>query len=132
MVIGNEYYGYVTVPSNWHKFIDVNNANVFQYSDIGEYGYIVTLNTYEENLTPYAAATALEKKTIEEGNKATVQATMVSNYTGYVVKAEYKDGTYLNVYLFTASDNKLHFVSIEGPDNTNENFKIPYTFSMNK
>ena len=45
--------------------------------------------------------------------------------------AKYTDGTYIDIYLFKAN-GKLHYVSIEGPDDTNDNFNIPKTFSMTK
>ena len=29
MVIGDDHFGYVTVPSNWHKFVDVDGNSTF-------------------------------------------------------------------------------------------------------
>lgn len=132
MVIGDDHFGYVTVPSNWHKFVDVDGNSTFQYSDIGDLGYIVTLQTYEEDITPIQAAMNVANHIKSEGEEATYKYTKIAKYYGYVVNAKYADGTYLDAYLFKADDGKLHYVAIEGPDNTNDNFKIPDTFSITK
>ncbi len=132
IVIGDDHFGYVKVPSNWHKFVDVDGNDTFQYSDIGDLGYIVTLQTYEEDITPLQAAMNIKNHITSEGETATYKYTKIAKYYGYVVNAKYADGTYLDAYLFKADDGKLHYVAIEGPDNTNDNFKIPDTFSINK
>ena len=132
ITIGDDNYGYVKVPKNWHKFVDVDGNTTFQYTDIGQYGYIITLQYYEENISPLTAATNVKNSIVSEGNTAEVHYTKISTYYGYVVNAKYTDGTYLDAYLFKASDGKLHYVAIEGPDNTNDSFKIPDTFSMTK
>lgn len=132
MAVGDSHYGYVKVPTNWHKFIDVDGNTTFQYSDVGDLGYIVTLQTYEENITPYTAANNVKNSIVSEGNEAEVKYTKIAKYYGYVVNAKYTDGTYLDAYLFKADDGKLHYVAIEGPDKYNENFKIPNTFSLTK
>lgn len=132
MAVGDSHYGYVKVPTNWHKFIDVDGNTTFQYSDVGDLGYIVTLQTYEENIAPYTAANNVKNSIVSEGNEAEVKYTKIAKYYGYVVNAKYTDGTYLDAYLFKADDGKLHYVAIEGPDKYNENFKIPNTFSLTK
>ena len=130
-VVGNDHYGYVKVPKNWIEFHDVNNNTVYQYTDIGEKGYIITLQTYDEDISPYTAANNIKNSVVSEGNTATVSYTKISTYYGYVVNAKYTDGTYLDAYLFKAN-GKLHYVSIEGPNKYNDNFKIPETFSLEK
>lgn len=132
MAVGDSHYGYVKVPTNWHKFIDVDGNTTFQYSDVGDLGYIVTLQTYEENIAPYTAANNVKNSIVSEGNEAEVKYTKIAKYYGYVVNAKYTDGTYLDAYLFKADDGKLHYVAIEGPDKYNDNFKIPNTFSLTK
>lgn len=132
MVIGNDHYGYVKVPSNWHEFKDVDGNSTYQYSDIGDLGYIITLETYDQDISPLTAATNVMNHIKEEGEEATYRYTKISKYYGYVVEAKYSDGTYLDAYLFKADDGKLHYVAIEGPDKNNDNFEIPQTFSMTK
>ncbi|MBR5370485.1 MAG: zinc-ribbon domain-containing protein [Bacilli bacterium] len=130
-IVGDEKYGYVKVPTTWVVFTDVDNPNVYQYTDIGEKGYIVTLNTYEDDVAPYTAAQNVKTKIESEGNEAVIKTAIIGKYIAWVVDAKYTDGTYIDIYLFKA-DDKLHFVSIEGPDDTNENFNIPKTFSLTK
>ena len=132
MYVGDSYFGYVKVPKSWHKFVDVDGNTTFQYTDIGDTGYIITLNTYEENIDKYTAAKNIKEHIESEGNEASYRYTKIAKYWGYVVEAKYTDGTYLNAYLFKADDGKLHYVSIEGPDKYNDNFKIPDTFSLTK
>jgi hypothetical protein len=130
-VVGTDHYGYVKVPENWIVFHDVDNDSVYQYTDIGELGYIVTLQTYEEDIAPYTAATNIKNSVVSEGNEATIKTAIIGKYVAYKVECKYTDGTYLDAYLFKA-DGKLRYVSIEGPDNTNDNFKIPTTYSVEK
>ena len=131
-IVGNDYFGYVKVPTSWVVFTDVDNPSVYQYTDIGEKGYIVTLNTYEEDITPYQAATNLKNSIESEGNEAKLTTAIIGNkYVAWKVDAKYTDGTYIDIYLFKAND-KLRFVSIEGPDDTNDNFDIPKTYSVSK
>ncbi len=131
-LIGDDTYGYVQVPSNWIKFNDIDGNSSIQYTDIGDMGYIVSLNTVAEGTTPYLAASNIKNHILEENAEAKVEYTRISKYYGYKVSAKYPDGTYLDAYLFKADDDKLHYVSIEGPDKENDNFKIPDTFSINK
>ncbi len=131
--VGDDTYGYVEVPNAWLPFKDVDaTTKLIQYTDIGEGGYIVTLNVYEENVEPYQAAQNLNNHIKEEGNSSYYLTTYVAGYRGYVVHATYTDGTYLDIYLFKANDDKLHYVAIEGPDKYNDNFDIPKTFTMEK
>lgn len=131
-VVGDDYYGYVKVPENWVEFKDLDSTGTFQYTDIGDTGYIITLNTYEENISPYQAAMNVKNHIEEEGNEASYKFGKINKYSCYIVNAKYTDGTYLDAYLFKADDGKLHYVSIEGPDDDNDNFDIPDTFSLNK
>ena len=132
-IVGDENYGYVKVPTTWVPFKDVDNDSVYQYTDIGEAGYIVTLQTYDEtDTTALTAANNLLTNVRSEGAEATLKAATVGGkYVAWVVDAKYSDTSYIDIYLFKA-DNKLHFVSIEGPDDTNDNFEIPKTFSLTK
>ena len=131
-VVGDDYYGYVKVPENWVEFKDLDSTGTFQYTDIGDTGYIITLNTYEENISPYTAAMNVKSHIEEEGNEANYKFGKIGKYSCYIVSAKYTDGTYLDAYLFKADDGKLHYVSIEGPDNDSDNFDIPDTFSLKK
>lgn len=131
--VGDDDFGYVEVPSSWIPFKDVDvSTQLIQYTDIGEAGYIVTLNVYEDAVDAQTAAQNLNDHIKEEGNTSYYLTTYVGGYRGYVVHATYTDGTYLDIYLFKADDEKLHYVAIEGPDRYNDNFDIPKTFTLKK
>ena len=132
MIIGDDTYGYVQVPSDWKEFKDIDGNSSIQYTDIGDMGYIISLNIVDGDVSPYTAATNIKNHIITENADAKVVYTKISKYYGYKVEAKYPDGTYLDAYLFKTDDGKLHYISIEGPDKDNDSFKIPDTFSVNK
>ena len=39
---------------------------------------------------------------------------------------------HLVIWIFEAEDGKTHYVSVEGPDENSEKFKIPETFTLKK
>lgn len=131
--IGDDENGYLEIPKDWVKFIDVNvSTGLIQYSDIGELGYIVTMKSFDSGIDPLTATMNIVENIKNEGVNPTYTATTIGNFTGYKISAKYTNGTYIDIYVFKASDNKTHYISIEGPDSSNENFKIPQTFSMTK
>ena len=130
--VGDATFGYVKVPKSWIKFVDVETTKALQYTDIGEGGYIVTLNTIEQDVTAKYAAEAITEGIKGEGATAYYISTKIAGYDGYVVKGSYTDGTKIDSYIFLTNDGELRFVSIEGPDRYNENFDIPKTFTLTK
>lgn len=132
-VVGNSKYGYVEVPKKWRDYRDDDAPNTLQYTDIGEYGYIVTLSVFEQDITPYQASTNIYNSIKNEGITPTRTYTKFGNQWGYKVSAYYADeNKYLDTYLFKASDSKLHYIAIEGPNKYSDNFKIPETFTMTR
>ena len=130
--VGDDTYGYVKVPENWIKFIDVSGTDAIQYTDIGENGYIVTLNTIKQDVTAETAAKAINEGIKNEGATSYYLKTKIAGYDGYVVKGTYSDGTKIDSYIFLTEDGEVRFVSIEGPDRYNANFDIPKTFTLKK
>ena len=131
--IGDDYFGYVEVPKNWHKFIDVDGNSSLQYTDIGEYGYIITLDVITEDITPFQGAVNLNNHFKQEGNESSFSFAKLDNYSGYVVKTKYeKENKYLYCYLVKAEDGKVHYIAIEGPDKDSDSFDIPNTFKLEK
>ena len=131
-VVGDSTFGYVKIPKNWIEFKDVSGTKAIQYTDIGENGYIVTLNTIDQNVTVEDATKAITEGVKGEGASAYYITTTIGGYSGYVIHAIYTDGTKLDSYIFKTEDNVLRFVSIEGPDKFNDNFDIPKTFTLKK
>lgn len=105
-VVGDDNYGYISVPSNWNRFYDVDGNNSLQYS----YGnlYIVSLNTLDATRTAkeYASNYMYNKQNSSEVTGvtgATVTIGKNKEYTAYQVYMYYpSDSTYLVTYWFKA------------------------------
>lgn len=130
--IGDDTFGYVKVPEKWIKFVDVSGTKAIQYTDTGEGGYIVTLNTIEQDVTAETAAKAINEGIKGEGASSYYISATIGKYNGYVVKGSYTDGTKIDSYIFLTEDGVLRFVSIEGPNRYDDNFDIPKTFTLKK
>ena len=130
--VGNSTYGYVKVPKKWVEFKDVDGTKALQYTDVGESGYIVTLNTIDQDVTAETAAKAITEGIKGEGATAYSYKKSVGKYDGYIVRGTYSDGTYIDSYIFLTDDGVLRFVSIEGPNRYDANFDIPQTFTLTK
>lgn len=91
--IGDDTYGYVQVPKKWVKFVDVSGTDAIQYTDIGDKGYIVTLNVIKQDVSDYDAAKAIQDGIKNEGASAYYLSANIGGYKGYVVKGTYTDGT---------------------------------------
>ena len=126
-VIGNDIYGYLVIPNNWYKFVDVEANTSVQYSYLNQ--YIVSLNVVNEKITLEEAATNMETNMNKEA-PCSKKETTIGKYKAYVISTQYSDGIYLDAYLLKAEDGIIHYIAIEGPDNKNDYFKIPNTFSL--
>lgn len=126
--VGTDEYGYVKVPTDWIKFFDPEAPQTFQYSYL--MSYIITLYAYDKSITdPYLLANNLKIATEQKGVSVNMTPTTIDKYNAY--KLEYlSEGVWLNIYFFKAEDNKVHYISIEGPDKNSEYFNIPKTFKL--
>ena len=141
-VVGDNHYGYITIPSIWSNFVDVDGTTALQYSYAGV--FIVSLEVIEKegNYTAkdYAANFMYQMKNSDEGvtdiNSATVKLGKNKEYTAYQVYMYYPDtAKYLIVYLFDAEDGKLHYIALEGPKGVSgkklsDYLFIPESFSL--
>lgn len=130
--VGTEKYGYYCIPSDWVKFENENPIRGIQYSDInGE--YILTLDsvaTSEISAKDYALATANSFQ--NAGIVAQGAEVELDKYKAYQVYGQTDGGIWLLVYFFEADDGYSHYVGVEGPDKTNEAFKIVESFTTEK
>ncbi|MBP3255448.1 MAG: hypothetical protein J6M60_07360 [Clostridia bacterium] len=131
--VGDDKFGYITVPSNWYRFIDPDATSTLQYSYANV--YIVTLyarDKSEVSARGYAASTMYNMK--QEGAENVTGATVtLGKYTAYQVYGYYRsENLWLVCWHFEAEDGKTHYISMEGPDASSEYFKIPETFSLKK
>jgi hypothetical protein len=140
--VGQDKYGYVTVPKNWAKFYDVDGNTSLQYSYANI--YIISLNYFEDG--QYTAKELASNYKYNKQNSSdvtrvtgeTVKIGKNKEYTAYKVSMYYPyDGTYLITYWFEAEDKKVHYIALEGPEKLSgkeitDYLYIPESFSLNK
>ena len=140
-VVGDDKYGYVTVPENWNRFHDPNAPTELQFSQSNI--FIVTLNILDVQLTAKECATNFmlnmkNSDNVEGVTGATVEIGKDKKYTAYEVYMYYpQDNTYLITYWFEAEDNVVHYIALEGPQVHNDIklsdlLFIPDSFSLKK
>lgn len=144
-VVGQDGYGYVTVPSNWYTFQDASGSSAIQYT----YATVFTLSLdivpdTTNKLTAKDAASNYMSRELQNTSATNVQGATVkvgknSEYTAYQVYSYYPaDNTYLVTYWFEAEDGKIHYMALEGPSSssgvsiTDFTDTIPLTFSLKK
>lgn len=141
VVVGSSKFGYVNVPRDWQRFVDVEGSDSFQYSYAGT--FIVTLNVLDNSSTArdYASSYLYNMQNSNEVSDvtgATVQIGRNREYTAYQVYMYYpSDSTYLVTYWFETNDGKVRYIALEGPEeldgiNITDLLYIPESFSLNK
>lgn len=132
-VIGNDTYGYLTIPSEWIRFQDKSSSKTMQYSD-KDTTYIVVLYAVPTNQT-----SALQYKDaaydnlVSSGTTIEVQEVQFANYYAYQIYGfNSTKNSWVSAWFFEAEDGYTHYVGIEGPDKDNEYFQIPFTFKLKK
>lgn len=138
-VVGDDNYGYISIPSNWNKFYDVDGNNSLQYSYANV--YIVSLNVLEgtSSAKDYASNYMYNKQNSSDVTGvtgATVTIGKNKEFTAYQVYMYYpSDSTYLVTYWFETGDGKVHYIALEGPQELNgvkitDYLYIPESFSL--
>lgn len=130
--VGNDEFGYITVPENWAKFMDIDGNSTLQYSYANV--YIATLYAIPTTqVSAYTYAVNIMNKLKSDGVQNVQGATVnVGKYTAYQVYGYYSnENIWLVCWFFEAEDGKTHYISIEGPDSSSEYFNIPNSFSLN-
>ena len=130
--VGSDDFGYIKVPNNWAKFIDVEPNNTIQYSYANV--WIATIfATSDKNLTTYKYAKNVYDSCKNGGAKTItlVSEKVAGKYYGYKVSCHYENlNKYLTCWIFADSNNVKHYVSIEGPEKNSEYFYLINTFSL--
>mgnify|MGYP004566698081 FL=1 len=140
-VVGDEKYGYITIPSNWTKFYDINGNGSLQYSYANV--YVVSLNILngQNSSKEYASNYMYNKQNSSDVTGvtgATVTIGKNKKYTAYQVYMYYPSySTYLVTYWFEAEDGKVHYIALEGPQELSgvkitDYLYIPESFSLEK
>jgi len=142
-VVGDDTYGYITIPKNWGKFYDVDGNSSLQYSYANV--YIVSLNLLDSELVSSAKEAATNYMYNMQNNSdvtgvtgATVTIGKNKEYTAYQVYMYYpSDSTYLITYWFESEDGKIRYIALEGPEELSgvkitDYLYIPESFSLSK
>lgn len=128
--VGTVSDGYVVVPKNWNRFYDTDASGVFQYSYANV--YIVTLKGIGSSTRTIGEMAEIMKEHIaaEGTTNIDVSDANIGGYAAKRVRAYYPaDNVWLDMY-YISINNKLYYISIEGPDKDSDYFKIPNTFTL--
>ena len=132
--IGSEEYGYIKVPNNWLKFLDVDGNDTIQYSYANV--WIATVFAIEdESITPYKYAQSIFNGVKSEGatNVKLTMETIADEYYGYKVSCYYPNSNvYLNCWVFEDDNDVKHYIAIEGPEKENDYYDLVNTFTLEK
>lgn len=132
--IGSEEYGYMKVPNNWYKFIDLDGNSTIQYSYANV--WIATIFAVEdESITTYKYAQTIFNGVKSEGatNVKLTMETIANKYYGYKVSCYYADeNVYLNCWVFEDNKGVKHYIAIEGPEKENDYYDLVNTFTTEK
>lgn len=141
MVIGDDNFGYIYVPTDWIRFHDTDAPTELQYTYKGV--FIVTMNVIDTELSAKECASNLMYNMKMSGevtdvNGATVKIGRNKEYTAYQVYMYYPSSSkYLVTYLLEAEDGKIHYLALEGPVEYNgikitDFLPVPESFSLKK
>ncbi|MBZ2148540.1 hypothetical protein K1J07_07605 [Streptococcus gordonii] len=129
--VGSPEFGYIDIPSNWVKFVDVDVEGLVQYTDGSTYN-IVTMNAISkaeaevgegetfnaETIAQRVAYNWSQKDNLEKmwGTKNTV-----SGQEAFQLNIILKSGQLANTLVFQ-KDDKVYILSIEGDKETINDF----------
>lgn len=118
ITVGDSYYGYVDIPSDWSRFYDVDGNSALQYS----YADVFILSMDVVNNSSIDAKTAATNfyNSVSESSDITglTAATVkVGKYEAYQVYMFYpSENLFLVTYWFMADDGAVHYLALEGPE----------------
>lgn len=127
--IGNEAMGYVTIPSTWIKFVDVDGGTDLQYSNAGGTD-IITLNIFDDaglteeqkaKLDAESAASSvwynLEQNDVTDitGARVTLGGFEAFQCYGMFISEDFGIESMIVCWIFEDESGVLHYISAEGP-----------------
>ena len=127
--VGDPNFGYFSIPNTWIKFADVNENNTLQFTDNGT--WIVTLYGVPTNqLSAVNWANNVYNGLNQSGAKnVTTTVTTINGYPALAITAYYSgQEKYLTTWFLESRSGITHYLAIEGPSNTGDNFNIIYSF----
>lgn len=127
-IVGNETYGYLTIPEDFVKYNASKKENTLQYAS-KDRKYMISM-TYVTGTNAYnfskKALESVKQLSPTESKLAQITIDGVEAYQLYAITDT--DTTILAIIM--DGGGKTHFVSIEGPDGTNSIFGALETYKL--
>ena len=127
-VVGNDIYGYLTIPNSWYKLVSTKKDAIPQYSYANV--YYVSLDIMDDDISLEKAVERLENNLADDAS-VSHEKEKFNQYDAYKISGIYKNGNYIHIYVFKAEDKKIHLITMEGPDDEHSFFEIPYSYTFN-
>ncbi|KXT72143.1 hypothetical protein SGODD07_00832 [Streptococcus gordonii] len=129
--VGSPEFGYIDIPSNWVKFVDVDVEGLVQYTDGSTYN-IVTMNAISKADSEVGEGETFNAETIaqrvaynwsQKDNLEKIWGTKntVSGQEAFQLNIILKSGQLANTLVFQ-KDDKVYILSIEGDKETINDF----------
>lgn len=132
--VGSDSYGYIKVPNDFAKFVDVDGNSTIQYSNTS---WIVTIySPSDTSITPYLysmnVANLMKEEGAEQINRSYESVTSKRYLANYVEGFYKNENKWLKSWVFKDDSGKVHYISIEGPDKENDYYDLVNTFVSEK
>lgn len=132
-IIGSDEIGYLALPGDWYEY-EPEDSTIMQY--INDDGFIVYLESSDivnEALTAKKQVETAYTYLNDDVNieKAEMTQEKVADYDAYkLVYYRKDDKKWLIEWYFEAGNEKIYYISIEGPSLKSDYLAIPDTFSL--
>ena len=131
---GSEEYGYIKVPNNWAKFVDIESNDTIQYSYANT--WIATIYATKSDMSLSKYANTIYNNFKEDGASfVTLRKEKIAEeeYNAYKVTCYYEDdNVYVRCWAFEDENGTKHYIAIEGPEKENDYYDLINTFVLEK
>lgn len=128
--VGEDDYGYITIPSDWVNFLDAGMAQ----AGIAHIGFM-SFDGFIINLATHGRTTTTLEQVVNGSTLGNLEKTEIAGFEAYQLSSYFDfDDTYLYAWYFFDSESNLRYISAEGPaDRIAEAVEIvEKTFSLSK
>ena len=132
--VGSEEFGYIKVPNNWVKFVDVESNDTIQYSYANTWITTIYATKSDMSLSNYANTVYSNFKD-DGANFVTLRKEKITekNYNAYKITCYYEDdNVYVRCWTFEDENGIKHYIAIEGPEKENDYYDLINTFVLSK
>jgi len=134
--VGQEGYGFISIPSYWVNFQNINSPNVDVAFSDPTGSSIINLFLFDDSFEPTTFLSAVALGMHDDGAENISSAIVtLDGMDVYQVYGYYPiSGSWLVAWAFTGSDGKLRFITAEAPRNDIVDVVriIEYTYSNNE